>query len=141
MKLVNGTTVYMIRDSRGMLSRGGTSPRFGVEGKMWRTLGQVKSHLALFRSYQGVNEVPDDWEVIEVKLVQFGNAQNARQLVQPYADKQAKRQAQYKNSYEKGRADAEKRELKRLKEKYESERPSEQQLRVGAMKLIFPGMK
>lgn len=117
-KLVNDAKVYMIRNGQGLLSTGGSSPRFREDGKMWKTLGQVKSHLAMFRTIYGVNQVPEDWEVIEVKLVQFGNAQNARQLVQPNADAAAAKMAGYKDRYAKEQADREKAELRRLKEKY-----------------------
>jgi len=109
---------YMIRDNQGRWSKGGSHPRFGEDGKMWKTIAQVKSHLAMFRTYQGVNEVPEDWQVVEVEL-KLLSGENARALVQPLADKQAKRQALYKNRFEKQRAEDEKRTLKRLKEKYE----------------------
>jgi len=109
---------YMIRDGHGLFSTGGGHPKFREDGKMWKTLGQVKSHLAMFRTYQGVNEVPRDWEVVEVEIRLLAG-ENAHAMVQPLADKQAERQAQYKNRFEKERAEAEKRQLRLLKEKYE----------------------
>jgi hypothetical protein len=109
---------YMIRNGQGLFSTGGGHPSFREDGKMWKTLGQVKSHLAMFRTYQGVNQVPADWEVVEVQL-KLLSGENARALVQPLADKQAERQAQYKNRFEKERADREKAEFKRLQKKYD----------------------
>lgn len=41
-------TVYKIRRrSDGKYSTGGTEPKFSKTGKVWRTLGQLKSHLTL----------------------------------------------------------------------------------------------
>ena len=112
---------FMIVDQNGLFSRGGNRPDF-VEfskAKVWKTLGQLKGHLAMFRTYQGVNQVPLDWEIVEVVLTPVGPRQNARDAVQASCDKQYKRQAAYKNAYEKERADREKAEYKRLKAKYE----------------------
>lgn len=112
---------YVIKNSYGDFSRGGNDPDFVPfeKAKVWRTLGQVKNHLAMFRTYQGYNQVPQDWQVIEVALTQVGQPQNARELVQPNCDEQKRRQGEYRDAYAKEQADREKRELKRLKEKYE----------------------
>jgi len=150
MKLINDSKSYMIRrwtrsdadDGHWVYSKGGHRPRFSeTGGKVWTSIGKVKSHLAMFRTYQGTNEVPEDWEVIEVRLVSVNEPVNARDMVQPNADKQAERQAAYKNRFEKERADAEKRQLKLLKEKYEGT-GSEVRTSSGVkLKLILPGLK
>lgn len=111
---------FMIIDERGLYSTGGNRPRFveRSKGKVWRTLGQLKGHLAMFRTYQGENEVDEGWEVVEVQLAEVGTRLNAANLVQPACDAQAKRQAQYKDRYAKEQADREKAELNRLMKKY-----------------------
>ena len=112
---------FMIMNSKGLYSLGGNRPRF-VEfskAKVWKTLGPLKGHLAMFRTYQGVNQVPVDWEVVQVELKEVGPRQNARDMVQPSCDKQYQRQRQYKNAYEKEQADREKAEFKRLQKKYD----------------------
>jgi hypothetical protein len=90
-----------------------------AKGKVWKTLGQLKGHLSMFRTIQGVNQVPLDWQVIEVALTPVGQPQNARDMVQASCDKQYKRMHMYKNRYEKEQADREKAELKRLLKKYQ----------------------
>ena len=111
----------MIIDERNLYSTGGLRPRFveRSKAKVWRTLGQVKGHLSFFRTLQGVNEVDEDWEVVEVQLAEVGTRMNAHNLVQESCDKQAKKMGQYKTKYEKEQADREKAELKRLLKKYE----------------------
>jgi len=113
---------YMIQDSASFLwSTGGIRPKFVAfsRAKVWRTLGQVKGHLAIFRTFQGVNQVPSTWMVIPVELqVVYASQLNARELVQENCDKQAAKQAQYKNAREKEQADRELAELKRLTKKY-----------------------
>jgi len=45
--------VYKIRRKvDGKYSTGGTTPQFSKNGKVWRTLGQLKSHLTLVKDSQ-----------------------------------------------------------------------------------------
>jgi len=80
---------YMIRNKYGDFSKGGNNPDFVpfTKGKVWKTLGQVKNHLSMFRTFDGRNQVPEDWEVVEVVLTPTEASENARQMVQPYCDK------------------------------------------------------
>lgn len=111
--------LFIIRNKDGLLSTGGGNPRFQTNGKMWKTLGQVKGHLAMFRTIYGVNEVPEDWEIVEIRLEETGHTMNARELAQPHADAAKARMDGYRTADERRRAAVEKAELKRLKEKYE----------------------
>ena len=46
--------VYMIqRKSDGLFSKGGTSPQFNKNGKIWGNIGHLKLHLNLFIDYKG----------------------------------------------------------------------------------------
>lgn len=81
--------LFMIRNSEGLFSSGGSSPRFGRYGKVWDSAAKLKCHLAMFRRYVGSGgdfcrgrekcEVPADWEVVEIEYVERGT-QNAREL-------------------------------------------------------------
>ena len=50
---------YKIRNSSGMYSTGGDSPRFTRDGKTWSTLGRLKAHLKFVRY------ISSDWVVEE----------------------------------------------------------------------------
>lgn len=110
---------YVIQNGEGLYSSGGSSPKFTELGKIWRTIGQLKNHLAMFKTYDGANHVPKDWKVIEIQLLPSKSIQNAHELAQAGAQKTAERMKGYTSKYAKQQADDEKRLLKKLKEKYE----------------------
>lgn len=118
---------YVIYCSKehGGYSTGSKSPRFVAfpRAKVWKTLGQVKNHLAQFKTFQGVNLVPKDWVVIQVELKLTDQVQDAHDLAQEGAEKTAKRQAQYTDKWDQRKAEQEMAELKRLQKKYQSAIP------------------
>ena len=71
------------RNSDGKFSTGGMSPRFTKTGKMWR-LGNLKSHLALFRvpwrPDKKVNHIYKDCKVVEFELIETDCKTNPGQL-------------------------------------------------------------
>jgi hypothetical protein len=49
MRLSNPKVIHMIRrNSDGLYSTGGMSPRFTKDGKVWSQLGHLKNHLRQF---------------------------------------------------------------------------------------------
>lgn len=65
------TKVYKIRNGKGLWSSGGSYPSFSKRGKTWDSLGHLKNHLSNYTAsrygYSG-NQVPDDWEIVEVQI-------------------------------------------------------------------------
>jgi hypothetical protein len=116
---------FMIRNKYGDFSRGGGNPDFVPfeKAKTWKNLGQVKNHLSMFRTFDGKNQVPDDWEVVEVAMAIVGQPENARKMAQPYCDKQAEANMNYRDRYQKEQAERERAELKRLMKKYQVDKP------------------
>lgn len=53
--------VYKIMNSNRLYSSGGTSPNFNREGKVWTSLGRLKSHLRQFPP----RSIPKDWIIVE----------------------------------------------------------------------------
>ena len=62
--------LYKIRDTKtGLYSRGGSSCKVSGDkrhwsklGRVWTTLGFLKSHLAMYK------KVPSTWEVVELEI-------------------------------------------------------------------------
>lgn len=77
---------FMIENAEGLRSSGGQRPRFvdAKKGKVWRTIGQVKAHLAQFRG-RNQNNVPSDWVVVELELTPTGKQFNALEITLPHA--------------------------------------------------------
>lgn len=61
---------FKIRDSStGLFSLGGYGPGWDTEGKTWKTIGNLRRHLLLFkRGYMSnvSKEIPTTWEVVEI---------------------------------------------------------------------------
>lgn len=60
--------VYKIRDSKtGLYSTGGTKPKWSKRGKVWVSLGALKSHLTLYRTGWARlhKKIPSTWIVEE----------------------------------------------------------------------------
>jgi hypothetical protein len=55
--------LFKIRDSKtGLYSLGGNPPRWNKQDKVWKTAGQLASHLSMFR----VDGIPSTWEVVHL---------------------------------------------------------------------------
>lgn len=62
-------TIYMIRHKGNKkFSRGGQWPIFRSVGKIWNTLGHIKTHLRQ-KSY-GIQTKIQDWEVVEFDITE-----------------------------------------------------------------------
>lgn len=67
--------VYRIRDKEtGLFSTGGAHPKWSTKGKLWRSAGNLRSHLTTVLEYKGYEKkaqiVPENWEVIEYELTE-----------------------------------------------------------------------
>lgn len=68
--------IYRIKNTKtGMYSNGGSYPRWSKKGKIWKTLGYVRSHLRAFMEYDyrkkttvGIDPKLKDW-VIETSEI------------------------------------------------------------------------
>jgi len=61
---------YKIKNTKtGLFSTGGSLPNWSKNGKVWRTLGQVRSHLTLFLSCNDKKKT-NDWEIIEYEMIE-----------------------------------------------------------------------
>lgn len=61
---------YRLRDmATGLYSTGGHSPRWTKQGKVWRNLGSLKTHLKNISRYSKIPVSPL-WEVIELNIVE-----------------------------------------------------------------------
>jgi hypothetical protein len=62
------------RVSDGLYSTGGSSIRFSKNGKVWRTVGQLKNHLNLFKNWKTKKiKLPVDYQgcqVVTFKMVE-----------------------------------------------------------------------
>lgn len=58
-------TVYKIKRADGQFSLGGSWPRFGKEGKIWKRKGDLTSHLRIVR-----RDMYSDCKIIEYELVE-----------------------------------------------------------------------
>ena len=69
---------YKIYDIKtGLYSLGGHTPKFNKVGKMWSTLGHVKTHLNYFKA------IPDTWKIVEVQITESFNIFSARSIHNP----------------------------------------------------------
>jgi len=75
------TFLFKIRDKNtGLYSSGGQSPTWSSKGKTWTGLGPMKCHLRQFLRlkivdrktdwWTAVNKIPENWEIIKIKLVE-----------------------------------------------------------------------
>ena len=63
------TKVYKIRNSKGEFSMGKMWPSFGKRGKIWVSLGHLKSHLKMSMSYHAKYDT-SDWTIVEYEIVE-----------------------------------------------------------------------
>ena len=63
---------YKIRDlSTGLYSSGGIIPTWDGKGKVWKSIGILKSHLTLVTKYpETLGSNPNLWEVVELNVVE-----------------------------------------------------------------------
>lgn len=72
------SSVYRIRNGKGLWSNGGARPSFSTRGKAWVSIGALKMHIRsqLERSHYDkgdanepwkklTNNLPEDWEIVE----------------------------------------------------------------------------
>lgn len=78
-----GSSVYRIRNGKGLWSNGGSTPTFSSRGKAWVSLGALKSHIRQLAEH-GYHEkgdpnepwrkvtktLPADWEIVEFVVVE-----------------------------------------------------------------------
>ncbi len=106
--------MYRIRNQDGRYSNGGRFPRFTGKGKIWTTLGGLKSHLNLtYKSY------PTD-VVVEETLLTIGGEYPVSELYKEIVAKrefkeETRRQRMLELSVKRDLA-----ELERLQNKYQS---------------------
>ena len=80
-------TIYKIRNKEGLYSKGGCSGiNFSKRGKTWNNIGHVKSSLCslIYFDYKNktiINNIPDDWIVIEMSSIQGIKEYNALELM------------------------------------------------------------
>lgn len=65
-------SIFKIKNQQGLFSTGGIFPEWSKRGKVWKTLGNLKSHLTLianernYKIYNGCNIV--EFEMIEKSI-------------------------------------------------------------------------
>lgn len=70
MNFNTGFKYYMIRDlATGLYSLGGACVRWGRKGKVWKTLGALKGHLALYAEFN-CKQPPSSWEIVELNVTE-----------------------------------------------------------------------
>jgi hypothetical protein len=71
--MASAELVYKIQDTAtGLYSTGGYEPKWTRDGKSWKTMGQLKTSLKLYKrghQFSGPREIPATWTVVEYKLV------------------------------------------------------------------------
>lgn len=88
------SSVYRIRNGKGLWSNGGASPSFSTRGKAWVSIGALKSHLRQMVERYGheardekepwrkiIKTLPSDWEIVEFVVVE-----NNTDLIKPAND-------------------------------------------------------
>ena len=114
--------LYMIRrKSDGLYSRGGSTPAFGPNGKIWKGLGPLKLHLhgAELGSERWPRRayVGDDYEVIEIEFV-VKSAQPLEDFISNVKAVKAKNELKRKMREQQRREADEQRKLKELADKH-----------------------
>lgn len=111
------------RRSDGLFSNGGSCPKFTKKGKIWRTMGHLRSHLNNVGVRRGF-QIYDDCEVIELVLNEHilcsvrAELENAERREQERQRIVTDRIRQDRERREKEEQEAELNKLKQLLEKY-----------------------
>lgn len=70
----NPKIVYKIRNkTTGLFSGGGAYPRWSKKGKVWTSMGNLRNHLNMFKTYRSgfspqFKDELSSWEVIEYHI-------------------------------------------------------------------------
>lgn len=111
---------FKIRNKTGLWSTGGCWPRFTKAGKVWNDLGKVKQHLAQFITRDGRSDIPDDWEVVELKIeITEGGVTKAAHVINAMVDQRILKEEQRQQAVKQSKINQEKKLLAELKAKYE----------------------
>lgn len=106
--------MYRIRrKSDGLFSAGGGYARFTKNGKVWRTMGQLKNHIN-FSNYRDL----DALEVVEMEMTEKG-VQPLRELVEAQKENQRVKQQESREAGRRRVEQAERKLLRELAAKYE----------------------
>jgi hypothetical protein len=74
---------YKIRDKNtGLYSNGGIYSSWGKHGKLWTSLGTLRSHLTTRLNGRIIHEAVENWEVIEYEVKEC-NIQNINDVMNP----------------------------------------------------------
>lgn len=62
--------LYQIRNEDGLYSKGGDTPYFNENGKVWKGLGPLRNHFALIGERNKNRKHPyEDCEIVEIEMV------------------------------------------------------------------------
>lgn len=110
--------IFKIRNPDGLFSTGGTDPTFTKEGKTWQKKGHLSNHFAnfnerqMFKHYAGCEVVT--YEVTQTEV----RSEIAEVHLRASADRQRKREAEYRQYAAKAQRDRAMADLKRLALQY-----------------------
>jgi hypothetical protein len=69
--------IYKIRHKKtGLYSKGGYDPQWSNKGKTWNHIGHIKLHLREIMINPRIKKDLENWEIIEIALVQTENSFN-----------------------------------------------------------------
>jgi hypothetical protein len=63
------SSVFKIRNNKGLWSTGGSSPSFTNRGKVWPSRGAVSGHLAMFYESRYRKQIEaEEWQIVEIEI-------------------------------------------------------------------------
>jgi len=109
--------LFKIRSKDGTYSEGGSYPRFGRVGKIWKRISDLSSHFTQLSSVGRDTYTQHQAEVVEIEMVAT-NAIPVADFIQAAADRKAIRQAEWEARRVNYREQEERRQLAALLAKY-----------------------